>query len=43
MDYDNKNANKSGNINYDEQNSHKDDIKQYEIVDAEELDEIAGV
>ena len=36
LDYKDKNINESEDTNYDEQNSHKDDIKQYERVDAEE-------
>ena len=33
-----KNANKSKDINNDEQNLHKDDMKQYKRVDAGESD-----
>ena len=36
VDYEDKNANKSDDTNNDEQNSQKDDIKQDEIVNAEE-------
>ena len=38
-----ENENKDENINDDEQNSCKDDIEQYAILDSEELSEIAGV
>ena len=36
VDYEDKNANKSKEIHDDEQNSHKDDIKQDKRVDEEE-------
>ena len=36
VDNEDKNANESEDINYGENNSHKDDIKQDKIVDAEE-------
>ena len=43
VDYEDENENEGENINDNEQSAHEDDIKQYEIVDAEELAEITGV